>query len=236
MEDAPRFAMAGILAAFPVSTWRGGSVRHITLTRCFLPLVVLALAGCSSSSPTQSGSTAQPSALAAAPIVVPAETVIVVTLDQTVSTKTNEAGDAFAATVAAPVTVDGSEIVPQGAKAAGHVTTADKAGRVKGGARLELNLDSLTVGGQEHQIHTAAVEEEGKGRGKRTAIGAGGGAAVGAIVGAIAGGGKGAAIGAGVGAGGGTAGAVFTGNRDISIPAETKLRFRLTQAVEIPAR
>jgi hypothetical protein len=72
-----------------------------------------------------------------------------------------------------------------------------------------------------------------KGRGKRTAIGAGGGGAAGAIIGAIAGGGKGAAIGAAAGAGAGTAGAVFTGKRDITLPAETKLNFKLAQPLAI---
>ena len=92
-------------------------------------------------------------------IVVPPGTVIVVTLDQTVSTKTSNVGDSFAATVAAPVIVDGSETIPKGAKAAGHITTADQAGRVKGGSRLVLNLDSITVHGATAQIHTAAVAE-----------------------------------------------------------------------------
>ena len=72
-------------------------------------------------------------------------------------------------------------------------------------------------------MKTTEVTESGKGRGKRTAVGAGGGAAVGAIIGALAGGGKGAAIGAGAGAGAGTAGTAFTGNKDITIGAETKL-------------
>lgn len=216
-------------------------MRKVTLKR-FLPLAVfLALAGCgnsSNSSPSgTSGATgAQSSVPAAPPIVVPGETVIAVTLDQTVSTKNSAVGDPFAASVAAPVVVDGKEAIPQGAKAGGHISVADQAGRVKGGAQLVLNLDSITVNGQSYQIHTAAAVETGKGRGKRTAIGAGGGAAVGAIVGAIAGGGKGAAIGAGAGAGAGTAGAVFTGNRDISVPAETKLNFKLTEPLDLPAQ
>jgi hypothetical protein len=167
---------------------------------------------------------------------VPAETVIAVTLDQTVGTKNSNEGDPFAASVSTPVVVDGNEVIPHGAKAAGHIAVADQAGRVKGGAQLVLNLDSVTVHGKAYRIRTAGVAEAGKGRGKRTAVGAGGGAAVGAIIGAIAGGGKGAAIGAGAGGGAGAAGAVFTGKRDITIPAETRLRFRLTQPLEIAAQ
>ncbi|MGC1170510.1 MAG: hypothetical protein WA886_16525, partial [Candidatus Acidiferrales bacterium] len=73
----------------------------------------------------------------------------------------------------------------------------------------------------------------GQGRGKRTAIGAGGGAAFGLIVGALAGGGKGAAIGALAGGGAGAAGAGFTGKKDIVLPAETRLHFKLAQPVSI---
>ena len=67
-------------------------------------------------------------------------------------------------------------------------------------------------------------------------MGAGGGAAVGAIVGALAGGGKGAAIGALAGGGAGTAGAAFTGKRDITLPAETRVQFKLTKSLSISQR
>jgi hypothetical protein len=227
-------------------------MRNAVINRIAMAALVVALAGCSGSntgtnsassesgasgSGAASGNAAAPAKAPAAPPIVVAEgTVIPVTLDQSVGTKNSNVGDGFDASVAAPVTVDGKTAIPKGAKASGHVTVADQAGRVKGGARLELNLDSVTVGGEKMQIHTSAVVEEGKGRGKRTAVGAGGGAAVGAIIGAIAGGGKGAAIGAGAGAGAGTAGAVFTGNRDITLPAETKLNFKLTDALEMPAK
>jgi hypothetical protein len=53
------------------------------------------------------------------------------------------------------------------------------------------------------------------------------------VIGAIAGGGKGAAIGAGSGAGAGTAAAALTGERDVTIPAETKVNFELSQPVSI---
>ncbi len=72
-----------------------------------------------------------------------------------------------------------------------------------------------------------------KGKGKRTAAMVGGGAAGGAAIGAVAGGGKGAAIGALIGAAAGTGGAGLTGNRDISLAAETALDFKLLQPVTI---
>ena len=42
-----------------------------------------------------------------------------------------------------------------------------------------------------------------------------------------------ALIGGLIGAGAGTGGAAFTGNRDVELPAETALRFRLVKPLEI---
>jgi hypothetical protein len=164
---------------------------------------------------------------------VEAGTPISVTVDQRVSSKTSNEGDHFDASLASPVRVGEKQVIPAGARARGTVTLAKSAGKFNGNAELGVTLDSITVNGEKYSVQTTSVTEAGKGRGKRTAIGAGGGAAVGAIIGALAGGGKGAAIGAGAGAGAGTAGAAFTGDRDITIAPETKLRFKLEQPVEI---
>jgi hypothetical protein len=177
---------------------------------------------------------AKPERPAPQPIVIPAGRVLVVSVDQSVSSKTANAGDHFNASLARPVVIDGKEVVPAGTKVSGVVTDAKSAGRFKGHAELGLGLDSITINGQDYPLQTSSVAESSKGRGKRTAVGAGGGAAFGAIVGAIAGGGKGAAIGALAGGGAGSAGAAFTGKRDIVIPAETRLDFKLAQPLTIP--
>jgi hypothetical protein len=167
------------------------------------------------------------------PIVVDAGTKIAVTADQSVSSKTSNAGDFFDVSIAEPVVVGDKVVIPKGAKATGTVTDAKSAGKFKGNAAITMTLSSVTVHGEEYRLKTTEVTESGKGRGKRTAVGAGGGAAVGAIIGALAGGGKGAAIGAGAGAGAGTAGAAFTGDRDITISPETRLTFKLREPLEV---
>lgn len=209
-----------------------------------LAAVVALLCGCSrTATSTPGGNQASPSSSSSSPssapqkaappqpqtAVIDAGTLLTVTLDQTISTQNNSSGDQFAASLAEPVMVQGMEIFPRGTRATGTVVQATAAGRLKGGALLALSLDSLTLNGEKVAIETSEFEEAGKGRGKRTLIGGGGGAAFGAIVGALAGGGKGAAIGALAGGGAGTAGAAFTGKRDITIPAETRLHFRLTK-------
>ncbi len=186
-----------------------------------------------SPSMAESAKTAVNKALAPKPLVVPADTVIAVVLDQTLSSKTSKSGDRFTATVESPIEVEGKVAIPKGARAEGVVNEAKAAGRFKGGSALSLTLTSVTVNGKDHEIQTSAATMSRKGKGKRTATMVGGGAAGGAAIGAIAGGGKGAAIGALIGAAAGTGGAGLTGNRDITLAAETALDFKLLQPVSI---
>ncbi len=185
----------------------------------------------SATAPNNSATSAP--APAPAPVVIPSGKTLAVTIDQNINTKDNSTGDHFEASLAEPVSVDGNEVLPKGAHVRGTITESDEAGHIKGKATLTITLTSLNINGQNYEIHTSSYTEEGKARGKRTGIGAGGGAALGAIVGALAGGGKGAAIGAGAGAGAGAAGAAYTGDRDVSIPAERLVHFRLERSVEV---
>lgn len=166
-------------------------------------------------------------------ITIPVGTAITVRLGETLSSKRSQAGQGFSATVAEPVSVDGKTVIQRGAAARGTVVDAKDIGHFKGAARLEIRLDSVIINGKEHSIHTSDVARVVKGKGKRSAGFIGGGAAAGALIGALAGGGKGAAIGAVAGGGAGTAGAAFTGNKDIVLPAETALSFRLKEPVTV---
>lgn len=170
---------------------------------------------------------------AAVPTEIPAGRAITVRLGQAVGSKISKPGDSFAATVAQPVEIDGKVVIPQGANAAGTVADAAPLGRFKGGARLRVILNTITINGKDYKVETAAAGFSQKGKGKRTAGFIGGGAGLGALVGGLAGGGKGALIGAAAGAGAGTAGAAFTGNKEIVLPAESAVSFKLLQPVQI---
>ncbi|HYN15070.1 MAG TPA: hypothetical protein VES66_04680 [Terriglobales bacterium] len=213
-------------------------------------VLMIAAAGCSkkpeessATAPTgTTGSSATPESakppsvmerLTSKPVTLPEGTVLTVRLNQTVSSKNNNAGDRFTATVEAPVEVGGKVVIPKGSTVTGTVTEAKALGKIKGAAILRLVLDSVTVKDSKYDIQTTAVARSLKGKGKRTAEFGGGGAAAGAVIGALAGGGKGAAIGALVGGGAGFAGGAFTGNKDIVLPAETMLSFKLLKPVEI---
>src|SRR5216683_4115110 len=217
--------------------------------------LLLALAGCqksadqqqaaatdpnsSTSTPDSGASSSKPAREAPPrprPIVVPAETVISVVLDERVGSKISTPGQTFTATLREPVEVDGRVAIPKGARATGIVRDAKPAGRFKGGAVLELTLTSIEVNGTNYDVHTTAPTETSKGKGKRTAAMVGGGAGGGALIGGLAGGGKGAIIGGLIGAAAGTGGAGLTGNRDITLPAETPITFKLVEPLEIKPR
>jgi len=166
------------------------------------------------------------------PVVVPAGTILSVRTNQALSTKSVQTGTAFTGTIMTPITLEGKMVIPSGSDVTGIVQDAKKAGKFKGGASLKLALDSVTVKGHKYNIVTEYFAQESKGKGKRTAGMIGGGAGVGAAIGGLAGGGKGAAIGALAGATAGTVGAM-TGNRDIELPAESALTFKLDQSLTL---
>src|SRR5215472_14191225 len=168
------------------------------------------------------------------PVVVPAGTNIVVILGQALSSKTSQSGQTFVASVAQPVRVGDQTAIPKGSSVNGTVVTAKERGKIKGEGQLSLTLRTITVMGQTYQIRTINLDSTIKGKGKRTAATTGGGAAGGALIGGIAGGGKGAGIGALVGAGAGFVGGAMTGNKQVELPAESALTFKLSAPLTLP--
>jgi hypothetical protein len=167
------------------------------------------------------------------PLVVASGTAITVSLGSALGSKLSKTGDNFTGSVAKDVLVGSAVAIPQGANVSGTVTDAKALGRFAGGASLQIRLDSIEIKGANVAVQASAKSFSEKGKGKRTAVLAGGGAALGGIIGALAGGGKGAAIGAAAGAGAGTGGAAFTGNKDVVLPAESDVTFELAQSIEV---
>ncbi|MGB7846289.1 MAG: hypothetical protein WBL63_11790, partial [Candidatus Acidiferrum sp.] len=127
------------------------------------------------------------------PLVVPAGTSIPVILTSTLSSRVNQPGEEFEASVAAPIVIGGEVAIPKGASVKGIIVNAKKQGTFKGEADLAVRLKSIHVHGKEYEVATSTYAGTEKGKGKRTAAVTGGGAAIGALIGGLAGGGKGAA-------------------------------------------
>lgn len=164
---------------------------------------------------------------------LPSGTQLRVRLDEDLGSKISQPGDVFNATIADDVVVNGETVIARGARADGTVVDAKPLGRFKGGALLSVRLDRIHTQWGVYPVATSSIARAEKGKGKRTALFAGGGAGFGALIGGLAGGGKGAAIGALAGGGAGTAGGALTGNKQIVLPAETLLTFRLERPVHI---
>jgi len=161
-------------------------------------------------------------------LTIPASTALTIRIDQRISAKSSHAGEKFTGEVVEPVLAsDGSAVVPKGTPVEGVVAESHRRGNFKGSSLLELRLTSLTLNGTQYPLTTRDLTERKKGKGKRSAGFIGGGAGLGMVVGGIATGGVGLVVGGLVGGGAGTAAAGLTGNRDLDIPAESIVHFKL---------
>jgi hypothetical protein len=163
-------------------------------------------------------------------LTAPSGATVSVTVTQQLSAKNNNVGDGFSGELASPVTTaSGATVFPRGAHVVGTVVAAKGRGKFKGEGNLAIQVTEISG----HPVTTSAYLKTEKGKGKRTAGMVGGGAGGGALIGGLAGGGKGALIGGLIGAGAGTAGAALTGNKDIVIPAESVVSFKLEAPVTV---
>jgi hypothetical protein len=178
----------------------------------------------------QAGPDGKPSAAGPVHVTIQAGTSLAIRVDQRISVKTSHAGDTFTGEVVEPVAdPNGNLIVPKGTQVSGVIDEAHKRGHFKGASVLELRLTSMTLNGTQYHLRTADLTQHKKGKGKRSAAMIGGGAGLGMLIGGIASGGTGLLIGGLAGGGAGTAAAGLTGNRDLDIPAETVVHFKLAQ-------
>jgi hypothetical protein len=161
-------------------------------------------------------------------ITIPAGTSLTIRIDQRISVKTSRADDTFTGEIVVPVlTNDNNVLVPKGSLVGGVVDVSHRRGHFKGRSLLELRLTSLTVNGTQYPVMTRDLAESKRGKGRRSAALIGGSAGLGMLVGGLASGGTGLVVGGLVGGGAGTAVAGLTGNRDIDIPAESIIHFKL---------
>jgi hypothetical protein len=181
--------------------------------------------------------TGSPAPAASRPIpslVIPQGTNIVVLTSNSIQAGSESSGQLYPATIQeAVIGSSGNVAIPAGTHAKLVVSNVRSGGAVHS-PDLVLDLYSIDVQGEEYRVDSSSITESNKsglGVNRRTAELTGGGAGIGALMGAVFGGGKGAGIGALAGAGGGALTQLFTRGKQISVPAETSLTFRLEKTL-----
>lgn len=180
-------------------------------------------------------------ALVAAPLLVsaqdlpvPSNTMMLIRLQDGLSTKTSGVGDRFAAEVVSPAGYEGATI-------RGRIADISRSGRVSGRTEMTLSFDTITHRGRTVPIHAdleglrqsesvKIVDEEGRiqsgSRGDETIKRTGIGAAVGGVLGGLLGGRKGLLIGILAGGGAGAGSVAIEGARELRLEPGTELEIR----------
>jgi hypothetical protein len=166
-------------------------------------------------------------------------TTLSLTLNETLSTKTNQVGDAFTATLqSAVLDGNGNVLIPAGATVRGRLTQVDKSGHVGQTGILKLAFDAVSFGGRSYPMDASVVEANPQ-RSNRTPVAesaakVAAGAAAGAILGRVLGKNTGSTVkGAVIGAAAGTAIAMGTSDVDVVLPAGSDMVIRLDSPIEI---
>jgi hypothetical protein len=165
--------------------------------------------------------------------MIPAGTRITVRTGSSINSGSATSGQAFAATLARALVVNGKTLAAAGTPVRGKVTYAKSSGRLHAPGELTVRLTALEVDGKMIPIATSGFRAKGKSHTKSNVTKIGGGAAAGTLIGALAGGGKGALIGAAAGTAAGTGLAAATGKQEAVIPAESALTFTTTRSATV---
>jgi hypothetical protein len=244
IDQARKQAIASGQPQQVISTDKSGNVTTTTITPPpagqTQPTITTTTTPATAANSAPTPATANAPAPGAPPIIkpadvdVPAGTNLSIRINQHISVKSSRPGDRFTGEFVEPVTGNnGQLIIPKGTPVNGIVDASHARGHFKGSSLLELRLTSLNLNGTDYPVATHDLARTKKGKGKRTAAFIGGGTGLGMLIGGIASGGTGLLIGGLAGAGAGTATGALTGNRDIDIPSESIIHFKLAETLTL---
>ncbi len=183
---------------------------------------------------SQNAPTAQPPQPVPGTLTVPAGTILLIRINDYLSSDRNQIGDQFTAVLESPLVVNGWVVARRGQVLIGHVKDVRKAGRIKGTSELGVELTDLTVvDGHQAPILTELWKGSGGTSHGQDAATIGTTTGLGALIGAAADWGTGAAIGAGAGAAAGIGAVLLTRGRPTILEPEEQLSFRLVDPVRI---
>jgi hypothetical protein len=224
------------------------STPHLTVTL----IVAMAASGCAtqaadspdvsrnsaSTTPVASLNTAAPKASATPKatwrnVTLPTGTLLHLALTSSLASDTSTVEDVVGAELTRPITVDGQEVVPAGARVSGNVTRVNDAGRVKGRGLVAFRFTTLRVGTAQYALRSETVTREAEATKSEDAAKIGVGAGAGAVIGGLLGGKKGAAQGAAVGGGAGTGVVLATKGKAMQLDAGDDVSSQLTAPLSV---
>jgi len=170
-------------------------------------------------------------------ITLPAGTVLPITLETSVGSDISYVEQPVHGRLRHAIVLHGVEVLPAGTELNGHVTAAQRPGRVKGRGYVAMRFTQIDdPGAGSAHIASAPVARLAPATKGRDALEIAGPAAAGAVIGGLAGGKGGAAKGALIGGGAGTGFVLATRGKDVRIGRGAPLSVRLTQPVTVRVR
>ena len=251
MMRNPRVALAAITVAVWIGACAKGeqasqhpdsTARNLTLAPADTNAArhdVAAPASRATQTKTPASAPAKPRAPAT--YTVTAGTHIDMAVTDTLSSRTNHAGDGYTAHVVDDVTANGHDAIPLGSTVEGTIVAVKQAPNPSTPGTLTLSVASITVRGTRYPVvgtvDSLETVRQGRGVTKGDAAKVGVGAAAGAILGRVLGGNaKGTVIGGVVGAAAGAGVAAATKNADIVLPAGAHIHITITQPLTVKAQ
>lgn len=165
-------------------------------------------------------------------VTLPAGTVLPVDLETAVGSDTSRVEQPVSGRLRRAVTVAGAEVLPAGTVVSGHVTAAERPGKVKGRGMIAMRFTQLdTPGAGRTAISTATISRLAPATKEKDTLKVVAPAAAGAVIGRIVGGKSGAAKGAVIGGGAGAGYVLSTRGKDVRLAAGSDLAVKLTAPV-----
>lgn len=170
-------------------------------------------------------------------VTIPAGTVLPVDLETSVGSDTSRVEQPVRGALRRPIVIGGAQVLPVGTAVFGHVTRAQRPGKIKGRGLIAMRFTEIdTPGERRTRMSTASVSRIAPATKEKDALKIIAPAAGGAVVGRIVGGKKGAREGALIGGGAGTAYVLSTRGKDIRLGRGANLGVRLTAPLVVRVR
>lgn len=167
-----------------------------------------------------------------------AGTVMQVQMDNEINSKVAGANDTFTATIAEPVKIRETVVLPIGTVIEGRITKVRRAAVGGQNGILTVSFEILRFENGEKRNIEGVLAEELKAGSSQTAnlLTIAGSTALGGILGAVSKSSNGTLIGAGIGAGAGTGIAFLRKGKEVGIKADEMFKIELTKDVTLPVR